>query len=132
MSWAGHASGGCEFSMGANLMESLLPFLIPIFSQLLQSCGGQQTDPQAAIKARRNADGTYDAKLVRQSRPKTRRAMRLANKGKHRTDTTYQVIDQDSIDANTVAFFDHVLKQTQPACRAAYRTGLATVLGDEE
>ena len=116
-------------------MESLLPFLIPIFSQFFQSCSnpasGSTTDPKLEIANRRNADGTYDAKLVRQSRPKTRRAMRLANKGKHRTDTTYQVIDQDSIDAATVAFFDHVLKQTQPACRAAYKTGLDTVLNDD-
>ncbi|NBW19176.1 MAG: hypothetical protein EBR82_65485 [Caulobacteraceae bacterium] len=113
------------------LLPILLPLLVPIFSQLLQSCQGQNvaSDPKAAILAHRGPQGDYDPAFVRQSRPHTKRAIRRSNRGKHRTDTTF--VPMSSADEQTVAFFDHVLSQTPAAVKMAYASGLATKLDDD-
>jgi len=113
------------------LLPILLPLLVPIFSQLLASCQGQNvaSDPKAAIMAHRGADGSYDPAFVRQSRPHTKRAIHRSNRGKHRTDTTF--VPMSSADDQTVAFFDHVLEQTPAAVKMAYASGLEVDLGDD-
>lgn len=118
------------------ILTILLPFLTPIFSKLFEKCGapasGQNDDPKAEIMANRNVDGSFKEQFVRRMRPHTRRAMRRANRGKHRSDPSFVQVGNEAADQQTVKFFQHVLNAPDKAVATGFASGKIDFIGSDD
>lgn len=114
-----------------DIFSLILPFAISIFSKLPCLSPDVSPDPQAALKAQQNSDGTFKPAFLRQHRGETRRSIRAANKGKHRRDPSFIPPNSVDLDAQTTRFFQHVLNAPKAAVKAGLVVGRASPLTDE-
>jgi hypothetical protein len=115
------------------LLPILLPFLTPIFAKLFKGCdapaSGQREDPKAELLANMTDGHLFRPEFIKRSRLTTKKAMRRANRGKHRRDPSFVAVNNASADAATVEYFEHVLASPDVAVKAGYLAGCGDMIG---
>ena len=114
----------------------LLPLLIPVFSQLFAKCAdpasGQNSDPKEEVLALLQPDGTFKQSAIVSSRRHSKHAIRLANRGKRRSDPAWIQPNNENADVATVAMFQHVIDTPKKEVLSAYSSGMAATFDPDD